>query len=70
MKEYYEEVVNIGSNIVDLIEENDEKEENVRGRIEIQSVFLSLEDIATICEYIAEDSYGFKDARIKELIAK
>lgn len=66
MKEYYDEVVNIGDNIVELI--NGEEQTN-NTSIKIHSVFLSLEDVATICEFISNDSYEFIP-EIKALIAK
>ena len=47
MKEYYEELINIGTNIIDLIEEK----ENIGPSedVEVNAIFLSLESIYTIC---------------------
>jgi len=67
MKEYYEELINIGTNIIDLIEEK----ENIGPSedVEVNAIFLSLESISTICEYISTDSYDF-DNDIKTTITK
>jgi hypothetical protein len=67
MKEYYDELINIGTNIIDLIEEK----ENIGPSedVEVNAIFLSLESISTICEYISTDSYDF-DNDIKTTITK
>ena len=68
MKEYYEELINIGTNIIDLIE-SDTSSTPENQSVEVNAIFLSLESISTICEYISADSYEF-DNSIKTNITK
>ena len=68
MKEYYEELINIGTNIIDLIE-SDVSGPPENQKVEVTAIFLSLEAISTICEYISTDSYEY-DNSIKTNITK
>ena len=65
MKEYYEELINIGTSISDILDSPTIPSSS----ISIRSIFLTLEDISTICEYISSDSYDFEPV-IKTLISK
>lgn len=64
MKEYFEEVVNIGTNILEHILENPPEK-----NISLMSCFISFENIATVCEYVSIDSYEYP-VEIKTLISK
>lgn len=68
MKEYYEELINIGTNIIDLIESEASSTPESQG-VEVNAIFLSLEAVSTVCEYISTDSYEF-DNLIKTNITK
>lgn len=67
MKEYYEELINIGTSIIDLIQGDESPVQDQE--ITVKSVFLSLESISTICEYISADSYEFMP-EVKSSISK
>lgn len=64
MREYFEEVINIGTNILELV-----SEEPPEKNISLMSCFISFENISTICEYVSIDSYEYP-VEIKDLISK
>lgn len=52
MKEYYIELVNIGGNVIEEIFEEKKEKENFLNIINTQSVFLTLENVGSICQIL------------------